>query len=517
MEEEFYISIIVSILCLLSYFLYCLNSTVEKVIGNLLTDLTKKLKTNKLICFSFGTIYSVITLGLNYTFNIVSGLLNANSLPPTSALFILIGSIFGTTFITYILTFKYAFLISIYLTILGTFMFFALKTKKYKDIGEITIYYGIIVFIIYIIYKLSQNFLIPSKILVTLSVISTFIFQNNTFIYPVIIALLSHNKITITLAVLILIFTNASLSINSYIRNANELSKKTLFIFSLYNLLAIPIFLILNKNLSLNTNFQNTYFIFTTIFIVLFIFITFFLNPSKLLPLNKTNEDNHMKLLYLDNSHLQNPYIAIMQTIKEILRMGKHAYKSVEKSLDLILNFDYKIFKNILDREELINFLEREITEYLVKLSNMQINEHQSKTISALYHIINDIERIGDHAKNLCELAEHKYSNSLSFSHEAIVQIKFMYQNVLEAVEYSLKSLENMDSYIALKTIELEGKIDKLDKHLRSDHIDRLNSEICFPKSGAVFLDIISNLERIGDHANNIAQLIIEINNRLSK
>ncbi|WDU83394.1 Na/Pi cotransporter family protein [Caloramator sp. Dgby_cultured_2] len=216
--------------------------------------------------------------------------------------------------------------------------------------------------------------------------------------------------------------------------------------------------------------------------------------------------------MLLHEINLHNPSIAVIQIIKEIINMGYDALNNVRRSLDLILNYDPMISQNLLIIENDINHYEKEITESLVKLSNTEINEHQSKIIAALYHIINDIERIGDHAENLYELAEHKYKNSLIFSDEAIVEIKFMYQYVIEAVDLALSSLKDGDLQKAMKTIELESKIDKLDKQLRNGHIDRLNTGICYPESGAIFLDIISNLERIGDHANNIAQLVIEIN-----
>jgi phosphate:Na+ symporter len=145
----------------------------------------------------------------------------------------------------------------------------------------------------------------------------------------------------------------------------------------------------------------------------------------------------------------------------------------------------------------------------MVALSNTSLSEQQSEVVTSLFHVVNDIERIGDHADNITELAQYRYEKNLPFSDQAISELKLMADTVKSAIDNSITALENSDSKLAQKVIETEGKIDSIEKQLRIDHIERLNRSICQPASGTIFLDLISNLERVGDHSNNIAEMVL--------
>lgn len=522
MEDGFGIIAFFAALSLLSYSIYWINSVFEKIIENYLENSKKGFKKRVYTDILFGTFYTFLTLGLNYSINITSSLLNVEALSILNSFIIFLGSLLGTIIIVCVFSFRLIFHLWAYLIVLGTGIFFLTKTKKFKDIGRTIVSYGFVFLSSHFIYSTlikSEEMLFLSKNIIILSLvvfIITIIFQNNIFIFPMIFAILSYNNLSKYYIVDLLLLSNIALILKAMINNYKEnvIVKKSLSILLIYSGLLFIIFLTLQKLIhkQLNLNFNHIYALYVGIIVTFTLLIVLIINPYKKFDLNDDNYISKKKFLLLHEINLQNPSIAIMQVIKEIINMGYDALNNVSRSLDLILNYDSMISQNLLIIENDINHYEKEITESLVKLSNTEINEHQSKIIAALYHIINDIERIGDHAENLYELAEHKYKNSLIFSDEAIVEIKFMYQYVMEAVDLALSSLKDGDLQKAMKTIELESKIDKLDKQLRNGHIDRLNTGICYPESGAIFLDIISNLERIGDHANNIAQLVIEIN-----
>jgi phosphate:Na+ symporter len=147
----------------------------------------------------------------------------------------------------------------------------------------------------------------------------------------------------------------------------------------------------------------------------------------------------------------------------------------------------------------------------MVALSNTSLSEEQSEIITSLFHVVNDIERIGDHSDNLSELAQYMLDGNLQFSETAIKELKYMYETAKYAVASSIAALENSDALEAKKAIEAESKIDDINKQLRTEHIARLNRHECNPESGTIFLEVVSNLERVGDHSDNIAEEVLNL------
>ena len=180
---------------------------------------------------------------------------------------------------------------------------------------------------------------------------------------------------------------------------------------------------------------------------------------------------------------------------------------------DVVMSFienDINKLKNVYLKEDVVNTLEKEITKYLVLVSQKSLNINQSEKLSDYLNIVNDIERVGDHAENMAELTEEKINEKLPFSEKAVGEIRDMFLKVQRSLNNSISALSTRDIILARKVVLKENEIDDLEKQLRSHHIERLNKGICYPESGVIFLDMISNLERIGDHANNISLMVID-------
>jgi phosphate:Na+ symporter len=161
-------------------------------------------------------------------------------------------------------------------------------------------------------------------------------------------------------------------------------------------------------------------------------------------------------------------------------------------------------------KEELINRLEANITDYVVKLSTGQkMSEAQSNYASTLLQAVGDLERIGDHADNIVELAIYSKEKNIAFSEEAQASIRSMAELTEETLGMALAALENSDRALARKVIKNEVIIDNLEKEFRYGHIMRLNEGTCSGFEGSVFLDMLSNMERIGDHSVNIAEYVL--------
>jgi len=231
---------------------------------------------------------------------------------------------------------------------------------------------------------------------------------------------------------------------------------------------------------------------------------------NKLVP-GEDKKSAALVLQHLDRRLLETPSVAVGQVVKEVVRMGNVASQNLSDAVNAFVNNDEKLIASVNEHEELINFLEREITSYMVALSNTSLSEEQSEIITSLFHVVNDIERIGDHAENLGELAQYKIDGSIQFSEKAIKDLENMFETAKYAVDSAIVALENSDAEEAKKVIETESKIDAINKQLRTEHITRLNKHECNPESGTIFLEIVSNLERVGDHSNNIAEIVLNL------
>jgi phosphate:Na+ symporter len=224
-------------------------------------------------------------------------------------------------------------------------------------------------------------------------------------------------------------------------------------------------------------------------------------------------DPNAHSLEYLDKRLLETPSIACGQVVKETVRMGKLSLKNLDDSMQSFFTNDEKLVADVLEKEKLINYLQREITDFMVSLANTNLSEDQSDLITSLFHVVSDAERIGDHAKNIVELTEYKLHDEaykIEFSEKAFTDIKAMYALTKQAVESAISALESFDFKLAKEVIEIEGKIDAMEKQLRKEHIQRLNNRVCSAAGGALYVDLLTNLERVGDHSNNIAQMVLD-------
>ncbi|MCI7442377.1 MAG: sodium-dependent phosphate transporter, partial [Clostridium sp.] len=213
--------------------------------------------------------------------------------------------------------------------------------------------------------------------------------------------------------------------------------------------------------------------------------------------------------IYLDKNLLETPIVAITQVLKETIRMGEISKTNVELSMRAFIDNDEEKIKKVYENEEIINTLEKAITNYLVQISSHELPESDSKILSSTFHVINDLERIGDHAKNIVELATEKISNNVKIAPQAREEVLHMYDRTIEAVQIALDSYKNKDYNIAQSIKPIEEKINKYAKVLRENNITRLNERICNANASTIYLDLISNLERIGDHATNIAETVV--------
>lgn len=227
--------------------------------------------------------------------------------------------------------------------------------------------------------------------------------------------------------------------------------------------------------------------------------------------IGRVDEDaNDPGTVLLDERMLQTPSIALQSVIKETVRMGEIVRKSIEVAKDVLYTQDQEAIDILKNDESDVDRLCAGITNYTIKLSSLQISEKEHQEAAHLLQVLSDMERVSDYCENISEFAETLRDKKASFSETAKKQLKEMIEETAKSYFYALDAFKEQSHEKALRVIEKETKVDDLEVKLRSRHIKRLSNNECNTEAGIVFLDTLVCMERISDHARNIAEEVLE-------
>ena len=256
--------------------------------------------------------------------------------------------------------------------------------------------------------------------------------------------------------------------------------------------------------------------IFHTVFnitntLILFPFAGVLVKLSGMLIKDKEEEtvvnEEEAVLRHLDDRILETPSFAVENAVKEVACMGEIVSHNLETAMKGILmeQPDRSVIVEVTKKEKMINNLEKMLTEYLIKISHLSLTDEQSNVVNNLFYTVSDIERVGDHADNLAEFIEYRIDHKIRFSDIAEDELKTMCEKVKTCYDTSVLARETEKIEYVREVMKLEDEIDMMEEKLRETHIERLSSGQCKAEVGVIFLDAISNLERVADHAVNIA------------
>ncbi len=220
-------------------------------------------------------------------------------------------------------------------------------------------------------------------------------------------------------------------------------------------------------------------------------------------------EDRDQELLttlkHLDTRIFETPAFALETVTNEVVRMGELAMENVKEAMNAELTSSKESIEKILKTEQTINAMQQILTEYLIKVDNLALSEHQKMVVSSLFYTVSDFERIADHAENIAENMKLVLDKGMALSETALEDLRTMNEYVLEAVRCAIDARKTGSLEAVRNTNKYEDMVDNLEIDLREKHIERLSDGSCKPEAGVIFLDLLSNLERISDHATNIA------------
>lgn len=224
----------------------------------------------------------------------------------------------------------------------------------------------------------------------------------------------------------------------------------------------------------------------------------------------KQMEDDEQVLSYIGGHNVYTPTTAVPTGICEIVRMGNIAQRNMEKSMEALLEKKEDLIAEVYKTEITIDFLNTEITNYLVQINQLSLPVADRKMLGALFHVVNDIERIGDHAENIADFAKTSIDNNLEFSEEAQKELNDMLEDTCEILSLALNMFSHNSEEHLQEILDLEDEIDQMERQLQNNHINRLTQGHCQAHAGMIFTDVVSGLERIADHSTNIAFSILD-------
>lgn len=245
--------------------------------------------------------------------------------------------------------------------------------------------------------------------------------------------------------------------------------------------------------------------------ILLFPFMTWVVKATyKIIPGEDAKKEDAYELKYISNTVQASPTTAVVDVIHELQHMGELAKTNLKLSMETLCTLDEEKIEEVYQREKYIDYLNREITDYLVKLNGLDIPMADAKLLGGLFHVANDIERIGDHAENFADSAKERIEKGIAFSEKAVTQLKDMTEMVIKALEYALDMFSHQNPEHMKEILELEEAVDEKERKIQKAHVKRLSKGKCTPEAGMLYSDAVSGLERAADHATNIAFAILE-------
>lgn len=541
-------SIFISLIGGLGLFLYGMNlmgEGLQKSTGPKLEKAIELLTSNVVMGVLVGAIVTGIIQSSGATTVMVVGFVNAGIMTLFQAIGVIMGANIGTTVTAQLVSFDASILSSIALGVGIVLYMIGSKSKpNLKNISEILIGFAILFigmeFMKDAVAPLSEyegfrNILTGLAYHPLLALLAGFAMttclQSSSASMGILIALSSQGLIPLAGALPILYGDNIGSCTTSLISSfgANKNAKRAALMHLCFNVIGTMLFmLILNKPITMIVThldptdtarqIANSHSLFNLANVcILLPFSKYIVKLALFLIPDKNDEDEYDSRItkYLDERMLETPSIAFGNTIRETLRMGNKAKKSFTCSMNALLEKSEEDANETFEKEKILDQQQKKVLDYLIKLSNKTLDDKMRFSLDLLFHTVNDIERVGDLSENIAELAQLSIKTKAVVSDNATSEVVDMYEKVLKAYTLSLDAMKQNNIALAKDVLKIEDEVNALDKLYRSNHMNRLNKHSCSIDSGIIYLDLLTNLERISDHSASIAKRVLKVNQAL--
>lgn len=510
----------------------------ENAAGAKLKRMLEVLTGNRFLAVLVGFVVTAIIQSSTATTVMVVGFVNAGMMSLAQAVGVIMGANIGTTVTSLLIALNFS-SVAAAAVLVGVILMLASKKTVVKNLGAIFTGFGLLFLGIDMMSDSMaplrdsagfMNFIVtvsesPLRPLfgIILGIVMTAVLQSSSASVGVLQTLAMQGLVPLKFSVFVLFGQNIGTCLTALFSTvgAKKNSKRAAVIHLLFNLIGTGIFILIAlltpyvewiEKLSPDPMAQIaiSHIVFNIVStVVMFPFVKVLVKLSCLLVPGKDDSESEMHCKFIDDRLLNTPPFAVMQVSKEVARMAKLARDNFETSAHALINRSDKDLDKVMENEEIINYLNHHITSYLVKLNALDITDSDSDYIARVFHAINDIERVGDHAINLAEAAQHNIGEGLKFSDPAREELNQLCGSVVTLLERSMAAFDNqsLSDNEAKELSDLEEHIDDLTLECQDSHIFRLNRKECNTEAGMLYLNTITDFERVGDHAINIAFL----------
>lgn len=536
------VTVIFSLFGGLGMFLYgmkLMSEGLEKAAGAKMRGILEFFTKNRFIGMLVGIVFTAIIQSSNATTVMVVSFVNSGLMNLMQASGVILGANIGTTVTGQLIAFNLSDIAPL-VVIIGVVMVMFFKKQNVKKIGEVILGFGILFMglsimgdsmtavkdspaILNFLASLENPF---SAILVGFLI--TAVLQSSSATVGIILLMVSQGLLEFAICPFMILGCNIGSCVSALVASlgGKKDAKRAALIHFLFNVIgSLIMFVILLVALTPITNglvyisggslaraVANVHSLMKVFEVaMLFPFMGWIVKLTyKIVPGKDVTAEDAYELAYIGNRTILSPTTAVPDAICEIERMGKAAILNLKDAMNTLCEPDEEMIEKVYQREKYIDFLNHKITDYLVKVNELELPLADAKLSGALFHVVNDIERIGDHAENFADSAKMRIQDGLELSDKAKKQLQDMMDKVLTILDYSLDMFTNSNQTHMREILTLEDEIDEQERKLQRAHVKRLTKNKCTPEAGMIFSDTISGLERVADHATNIAFAILE-------
>lgn len=509
-----------------------MSDGLEQVAGARMRSILEFFTQNRFIGMIVGLVFTGIIQSSNATTVMVVSFVNSGLMQLSQAAGPILGANIGTTVTGQLIAFNLAEIAPLFV-IIGAVMYMFFENQNVKKIGIVLLGFGILFMGLSTmgermtglqdspqIVELLQSMRNP-MVAIMLGFVVTAVLQSASASVGIIILMAAQGLLAFEICFFLILGCNMGCCISALLvsLNGNKDAKRAAWIHLLFNIIgSLIVFTMLMvalrpicdlfMRISGNdvgravANANTLIKVFEVVLLFPFMGwierLTYVIIPGE----DAVQEETH-KLKYINKSI--SAATAVIDAIHEMQHMGELAKENLRVSMEALCSPDQEKIEEVYEREQYIDYLNQEITAYLVQINGLDIPMADGKMVGGLFHVVNDIERIGDHAENFADSAKRRFEKQIPFSEKAVKQMQEMTEMVLRQLDYAFNMFSNQSLEYMREILRLEDAVDEKEKRLRKAHIKRLTKGKCTPEAGVLYSDVISGLERVGDHATNIA------------
>lgn len=510
-----------------------MSEGLNQVAGNKMKNLLEKLTRNRLKGFFLGVLVTAVIQSSSATTVMLMGFLNAGIMDLAQATGVIIGANIGTTITAVLIAIDVSFIAPVCIFIGAAMALFSKKQTK-KHIGQIILGFGILFFgLKYMsgdaamgVLKTSvpfQNFITQANnpfLGLAIGIAICAVLQSSSAAIGILQILALNGLMPMQFAIYLIIGINVGSAMPLFLSaiGAKTNAKRAALIYFIFDAIGMLIFMpvamltpytdwlaSLSSNGSVQVAIGHIIFKVVTA-VVLLPFVPVIVRVSEILIKSKEHE-TAMRFIFIDKKLVDTNASTILQVNKEVERMALLVRDNFVSACEGFMASDVSSKQRIEDNEQLINWLNHHISDYMVTVASGVLTAQDSEHIGKLFHVITDLERIGDHAINILERTEQTKEYELSFTEDGVKEFNHIYETALELFDRAMGAFKNnkLINEEEFQLHQLENSIDELTLEAQDNHVQRLREKKCHTASGVVFTKVLQDLERVGDHSYNIA------------